>query len=422
MSCNPKPKVLIITSSGGGGLLQAANAKEQEIKEKFPEAVVIQRDVMKDWMGLGFGRLFVTLWNSAQRRGNVFAQVFFGYVGPRFLDWIFWPSIFIGSLRLLFKEDIDQVIDTQAFGTSATIKAIRWFNRLRKKTLCLEKVMVDFPTKRAVHFFPSIRRLSFKDRKFFKLITIKPLLEKGQTKEEFWKTHCNLTDNELQYEDFYVRSAFRKYQNLPKSKDKTQITIQIRNDEEHFLTLQTLHRGSPHSIIAHRSLQITIDPECLMITILLGSQPANNATQRYVQRFIEIARERKTPIHLFVFCANHIPGQDSLFQRVADLVSNTPNYPTNLTVIPMSFQSEETIAALFFRSDITCTRSGGQTAMELMCAGRGEIWIHSETKKPNPTNEDLLAGIPLWESGTALYLQHFLRAKLITPEILELEE
>ena len=59
--------------------------------------------------------------------------------------------------------------------------------------------------------------------------------------------------------------------------------------------------------------------------------------------------------------------------------------------------------------------------MELMSAGRGKIWVHSEAKKGsgNLTNEELLQGIPGWESANASYLQRFKNAEIVTPEIFE---
>jgi hypothetical protein len=111
----------------------------------------------------------------------------------------------------------------------------------------------------------------------------------------------------------------------------------------------------------------------------------------------------------------------SLFQKVADLVERAKNYPSNLSIIPFSFQLDDVIAPLFYRSNLTCTRSGGQTAMELMVVCSGEIWIHSETKKnplkkEDPTSEELLKGIPGWEAANALYLKSIKNAKIATPE------
>jgi hypothetical protein len=414
-------KVLIITSSGGGGLLQAANAKEQEIKSQDPDAIVIHRDVMKDWMWKPVGKFCIWAWNGAQIRGNVWVQSFFGMVAP-FVEYFFWPHIFVYSLYTLFKEDVDQVIDTQIMGTSAIIKALRYFNRRSKKTVHLQKVLVDLPTKRATHFFVTIKSLSEKDRKYIKLITIAPMLENGETEEEFWRVNCNLTRNELQYEDYYVRQSFLKYRNLERKPEIMILKTRYRNQEELELIEKAIQRGNSQFKKKSGEIEFSISPETLVFTLLLGSQPASDATLNYVKKFIEIAKNNKchgVPIHLFVFCANHQPGQSTLFTRVVDFIEKLTEYPTSLTVIPMSFQSDDVIAPLFFRSDITCTRSGGQTAMELMSVGRGKIWVHSEAKKGKGdlTNEELLKGIPGWESANASYLQQVRNAEIVTPEI-----
>src|SRR3989344_5789292 len=148
---NPKPskptKLLIITSSGGGGLLQAAVAKEQEVKAKDPNIQIVKRDVLKDWVWKALGRFIIIYWNGAQRRGLVKAQFFI----VRF-QWIFeifsWPTFFYKTLKILYQENIDRVIDTQVIGTSAILKAIRIFNRKMGKNVVLEKIVVDLPTKK----------------------------------------------------------------------------------------------------------------------------------------------------------------------------------------------------------------------------------------------------------------------------------
>jgi hypothetical protein len=412
--------VLIITSSGGGGLLQAANAKEQEIRAKYPDAVVIQRDVMKDWMWKGLGRFFVWQWNRAQLRGDVRAQVFFGAAAP-FIEYFFWPHIFFCSLFTIFKRDVDQVIDTQVMGTSAIIKALRVFNRKKKKQVKLEKVLVDMPTSKATHFFSAIKKLSSKDRSFFKLITIAPLLEKGQTEADFWKVHCNLTNRELQYEDFYVRQAFRSYRNRGKTRAATVLKTLYKNEEELGLIQQALGPSLAAAKVQKGHLEFAIGDQDRVITILLGSQPAIDSTLNYVKKFIALAKESqlpRIPTYLFVFCADHKPGSLSLFKMVSDYAARVKGYPSYFSVVPMSFQSDQVIAPLFHRSDITCTRSGGQTAMELLCVGSGQIWIHSEAKNKTGhyTNEELLAGIPGWESANAVYMQQMGGAKIVTPD------
>jgi hypothetical protein len=228
----------------------------------------------------------------------------------------------------------------------------------------------------------------------------------------------------LRYEDYYVRQSFIKYQNLERKHEPMILKTRYRNLEEWELIEKTIRRGTPQFQKNDAEIEFLILPETLVCTILLGSQPANDATFNYVKKFIEIVKNKDCQdifIHLFVFCANHQPQQLSLFKRVADFIYNWSDYPDSLTVIPMSFQGDDVIAPLFFRSDITCTRSGGQTAMELMSAGRGKIWVHSEAKKDNGilTNEELLQGIPGWESANASYLQHVKNAEIVTPETFE---
>lgn len=419
-SCPPKKrKVLIITSSGGGGLLQAANAKEQELRAKDPHVVIIRRDVMKDWMRMKLGKVFISLWNRAQLQGNVWVQSFFAAIAP-FVEIFFRPPIFFFSLYTLFKEDIDQVIDTQVMGTSAILKALRFFNRRKKKQVHLEKVLVDLPTKKATHFFVPIRSLSEKDRKWFRLITVAPLLEEGQTEEEFWKQNCNLTFQNIQYEDYYVRQSFLRYRHLARKAETALLRTRYQSREELSSIEKSVSRGAVQFTVKDRELLFSISPESRVFTLLLGSQPANHATLNYVKKFIELSeelQENQYPVYLFVFCSYYTPDPSSLFQKVTDYV-HQHRHNSLLTIVPMSFQDDDVIAPLFFRSDMTCTRSGGQTAMELLSVSQGEIWIHSEAKKTaDPiTNDELLKGIPGWESANASYLQHRRNAKIVTPD------
>lgn len=417
MTLVEKPKkLLIITSSGGGGLLQTATAKEQEARVQDPSVIIIRKDVMKDWVWETMGNFFVHRWNTAQIQGNVAFQSFCAWA-QKIVEYVLWPNYFFCALYTFFKEDIDRVIDTQPIGTAPIIRAMRIFNRMRNKQLRLEKVLVDLPTKKATHFFHPIKKLSKKSRKCLKLVTIDPLLEEGQTKEEFWQTHCKLSDTEVHYEDVYVRQAFKKYQGVGKATEAKTLKVRFKSPEELHLMKKTFGRGSISFQEGSHDLHFHIGPQDRVATVLLGSQPASEATLNYVKGFIELAQltsSGRTPIHLFVFCADfHGP----LFKKVTDWVASVRNYPKHLSIIPFGFQSDDVIAPLFSRSDLTCTRSGGQTAMELICVSNGEMWIHSETKPKHEelTLDDLLAGIPGWESASAAYLHKLHGAKIVTP-------
>lgn len=409
---NKPKKLLIITSSGGGGLIQTANAKEQEALARDPNILIVRRDLLKDWIWTPLGRYFINSWNHAQLKGNVSVQQF--YVWAQFLvDCFLHPTIFFYAISTVFKEDVDHVIDTQVFGTSAIIKALRIFNWMKKKAVRFEKVLVDLPTKKATHFFRPIKNLSKKNKKLLQLTTITPILEDGETGEQFWQETCGLSEKEVNYEEVYVRLAFRKYKGKSKANLPIQIKVHYKLEEELALMRKAYEKGPIRAVVKDREVEFHIEPEDRMFTILLGSQPANGATFNYVKNWIALAREfPKVRTHLFVFCADHVTNEDTLLKRVSELTDKIRDYPKNLSVIPFSFQNETVIAPLFFRSDATCTRSGGQTAMELMCVSTGEIWIHSEAKK----DQDLLEGIPGWEAASAVYLQKLRGAKILTPD------
>ncbi|HSX14171.1 MAG TPA: glycosyltransferase [Chlamydiales bacterium] len=409
-------KLLIITSSAGGGLLQAAVAQEQAALAHNPKIQTIQCDVLKDWVWSWLGRFSIESWNTAQKRGDVFSQKFFASF-HRFFDYITWPNSFFHTLSILFKEDIDRVIDTQPSSTSAIMKAIRIFNWRRSKKVVLEKVIVDLPTRKATHFFRPIKALSKCDKKFLRLRTIEPLLEDGQTAEDFWQHFCGLSESEIHYEDVNVRLPFKNLQGKPRILDTVSIGFNAKNEDEIDLMRKSYQRGNISASVKNHEVIFDIPNEARVITILLGSQPASAATLNYVKNFVEVAKKVTKPIYLFVFCANH--HGNSLFQKVSQSVQEIPDYPESLTIIPFSFQNDQVIAPLFHRSDITISRSGGGTAMELMAVSTGEIWIHSEAKSKtkNLTLRELLSGIPVWESESALYLYKLKGAKILTPEI-----
>lgn len=423
MALERAKKVLILFSSGGGGLIQAAIAKEQEIERVNPSASMVRRDMMKDWYWKIVGRYGLRKWDQAQREGDVKTLEWL-------LNWqktgdiIFWPWIFYRALKTLFQEEIDHIIDTQPLGTSALLLALRIYNKRKGKEVVLEKIVVDLPTKLNTHFFHPIKKLSSKNKKLLRLITLQPLLDdEGQTPEEFWHKHCRITEKEVVYEYFPIRQSFRRYQ---MNKDRGQAMLleaKLSNREERELLEKIFDQKGLGASFSKDRVSLAIEPNIKVMTILLGSQPAFSATLGYIRRIHALLKKNvacKQPIYLFVLCADHKEGEDTLFKRVAELSVQIKEMQ-GLVVIPLSFQSDSVIAPLFHRSDLTCTRSGGQTAMELMCTMRGEIWIHSETKSNHKklqelTLKELLAGIPGWEAGNALYLHRCCNAKIVTPD------
>lgn len=411
-------KVLIITSSGGGGLLQAAIAKEQEVKSKNPTAKLTRRDMMRDWYWKSVGRYGVRQWDKAQREGNV-KKLEWLLAWQSTGDIIFWPWVFYRALRTFFKEEIDHVIDTQPLGTSAVLLALRIYNRRRKKSVILEKVAVDLPTRLNTHYFAPIRKLSKRNRELLKLITIPPLTDSlQQTTEEFWRKHCRLSSESVIYEYYPVRQSFRKVQGRQRDGKEFCFEAKLANSDEGLLLAKAVEGKDLSLEIDGLTARFKIAPKARVIILLLGSQPAFSATLGYVRQIQMLMKKIDGPSSLFVLCAEHFPKEDSLLKQVSDIAQTCSN--KDLSVVPLSFQLDAVIASLFYRSDLTCTRSGGQTMMELMCTTRGEYWIHSESKKEHGrthdlTLDELLKGIPGWEAGNALYLKRYFDAKVVTP-------
>ena len=410
-----RQKVLIITSSGGGGLIQAAYAIQQQMEETCSTKVV---DIMKKWT-FGVGHCFVFIYDSLQRWGKV------GLLEAvvrcqKYSEKILWPFFFCRFLYTLYKNHYDRVIDTQPLCSSALIKAMRLYNWGKKKNLYLEKILVDLPTKKCVHFFANIKKLSPKDRDLLQLSTIRPLLEQEKTEQEFWLKHTKLSLSQIKIVDFFIRKSFFQY--LHKKRDEPSFTICIREEKNQRKDL--MKKAIDKTPIACKEIEegflFTIQPEDKVFVIILGSQAAQQATLDYVQNFVFCMKKLYYPTkkyRLFVFCPNKTRD---VLKEIVTLIEEDTFFPSHLSIIPMSFQKEDTIARLFYRSDLSITRTGGQTAMELLGVSSGTIWIHSESKKANlPIDEEvLLEGIPAWEAGNAKYLIKKHRAKIVTPGLI----
>lgn len=411
-----RKKVLIITCSGGNGLLQAAQAKEDEVLAKNPDAIIIKRDTMVDWMGSWFGALGKFLWNGSQKKGNVLVQVLL-LKGQVFVEYMVTFQLFILMFRLLCKEDVDRIIDTQIFGPTAFIKAIRLINWLKKKDLVLEKVMIDLPTKKAEHFFLPIRRLTKKDKPYIKFVTIKPLMDEKENETDFWREKCKLPLKNIIYEPYIVRKCFYKFAPLEKCTENMQLSFSFSSIPEKQEMKSCFSRGPIVFKENKDSFVFSIQPDDFVITILLGSQPSYLGTMGYVERIMELAKKTGKKIYLFIFCAEYKKGKNTLFSNVCNKVISSKDFPESLSIIPFSYQKPEKIAPLLYRTNQSITRSGGGTAMELMAVMRGQIFIHTEALKKAPTRSELLKGIPGHESGAAEYLEKSAQAIIVNPEL-----
>jgi hypothetical protein len=410
-----KKNILIITSSGGGGLKQAAKSVYQKIEKEEPNANIFVKDVLRDWMkGFGWASSY---YNWTQRKGYVFLQQSFVNL-QKYADGVFWLPLFFIILRTMFKYEIDEIYDTQVVGISAMIKAARLYGHCKKKKVLTKRIVIDLPTDKCTHFFANVKRLSKKDRSFFSLVSIKPLLKKGQTPDEFWLKNCNLLEKDVVYDYFPVRAAFRNYMGLPRCIEPFSISIRTKHKEEQLIIEKLLEKKVTPVTFSHESSTFTIAPQDQVVAVLFGTHPTQEAMYQYIDQFLQIAKLETKKMYLFMFCNDYAPK--SIFTWLIDSMKEKIDQVESLIIVPMSFQQEDVIASLFYRSNLTITRSGGSTIMELMAISHGENWIHSQRKKKNSEEKlsykQLLKGIPAWEAGNADYMHHYYDAKIVTPQ------
>ncbi len=421
-------RILILTLTAGGGHIQAAKAKYIETKAAHSDAVIIERDILFDWIWKYFGLFAKHLWGDAQARGNIFLLVCLAFA-LKLADYLFWTPFFFSAVKTCLKYDIDEIIDTQPLGTSAIIKALRFIKWRTGKQIAYEKVITDLPTEEAKHFFGGIKSLSPKDKPFIKVLTTRPILNKGETEEQFWKKNCNLPVSSILYAPLPLRPAFFQYSDDDEKRplsDELVLDISITSPEDLHLTYKTLSYGSLEAKRSKNHISIPIATEDKVALMMLGANPSPAAILSYTSHFIHILQNRKYTFRkdlFFIFCSSQVSIKPNLRKQILSLIQKAKNYPHGLTIIPISHQNDHVVAPLLHRSNATLTRSGGLTSMELLSVSHGKIWIH---KEPPPQSipkflpfKTFREGMPPWERGNARYLEIRKGARIITPDTFE---
>ncbi len=403
---------LLITTSGGGGHLQAALAKKNEILEKYPSSKIFEKNIVEKAGGKYLGKFMIdVIWNSAQRKGSVIALNLCAYSIPIF-DILFWIPVFFQVFKLLKNHDIDHVIDTQPMATSSIATATYLYKKLYNKEILIEKVLTELPTVKSSHYLSPLKRLCVRKRNLFRLLTTQPLLTPFKTEEEFWFSLAGLRLDQVVYQSLPIRPFFK---HQPSFNGDLKLLIQIKDLKERSV-LEDFFKSKVD--FKDLSYKITIPAYDYVVTLMLGSQPPQEASLSYVEHFIEFVKNfsTATTFWLFVFCSDKKYEPIPLQQRICKMVGNVKAFPKNLHILPMSSQQDSVIAPLYARSEATITKAGGITAMELLQTAKGQIWIHYEKKAHWLLSYSSYKGMPKWEYGNMLYLQNKKQAALITPE------
>ncbi len=436
---------IFIWSRGGAGHKAVMDAKKQEWISKGSEDLLDLDIFGKEFLNriklpiMGrFGDFCVNFWNSAQEGGNIFTQKILINL-QWFADILFYPAVYFKFKKILneITHPPRQIIVTQPICNTAIARAIYKTNRKRGWNMHIDLWMSDLPTAKATHFFSSVKKIS-RFKKLSQLVTLyapPPQLKAGEDHAEWWLENCGkvrvITDQPVP-----IRQAFIDQKSLIGKK----VNLKLRSEE-----------GEQQDII--------VDKKDRVATLMLGSQPSKNAMLDYVDIVMKLAKEqkrkhkRRSDFHYYFFVfmgSNH----DASLREAIEMRMNCPHCPDFLKIIPFVFQTDEELAPLLARSDVTLTRSGGSTAMELMHLNRdrkGVTLIHSEAYERKPkeasaklgkgkvsinqksvkitalfkklTNfsEQVLMkkGIISWEAGNAEYLKKKIEAQIVTPVQIE---
>ncbi|MCH9614456.1 MAG: hypothetical protein SP1CHLAM54_15840 [Chlamydiia bacterium] len=347
--------ILLLSTSGGSGHIQAALAMKEKLLDEDPKAVIFERNLSDDWW-TWFGRYAThILWNVPQRRG-MHRWLKFIWKQSHLTGFFFGLPTLFNAVRFFLYNDIDRVIVTHHLSYPTLFRALDIAKFFGRKCPKLEVVVIELPTTEKMYYYKSFRELNPKYHSRIEVLSVKPLAKQGHSDAEHWLRLAGLPFWVIKYIDFPLRKSF--YVQTPG------LTYSV---------------GGEHLTSQDR-----------VLTIMLGSQPTSKAILAYLKALEGLDLDK-----IFVMCSH----QEKLLETVR---KNSPDH-----VIGLGPQPASAIADLLIHSTYTLTRSGAITSQELLHLANGTILIHSETGD--------LCGMPEWEAGNALYLKEKKGAKLVTP-------
>jgi len=458
---------LFLWARCGGGHRTAKDALVQRLKKEGnannctleTEEVDITGHKILNTIWLPFigriGDYGVNAWDSAQKRGDI--TFLRRYASLNWLaEIILYPIVYFRTKWLLqsLKMEPKHVIGTQAFCISAIMHAMQTVNRQKKWNMHMHVYLTDLPSKKAIHFFPSIKHVGNNQKlsSIFTLHAPSPILKPNVTEDAFWKKHCGKHIKVITKDDFPIRQAFLDTETLTKKLEqkKLPISIKLNTPEEHTI----IQSGKSKVTICDDEAKIELDEKDKLSFLMLGSQPSTQSVLDWLETYCEASKIQQTnhTNYLFLYCGapstanNPNPLLEAVHKKLQSM-----QLPEHVKIVPFTNQGADTIALLMARSDRTITRSGGATCMELLHLNdhlpknpNKQILIHSE--EPMPTgaekekvrkrikkkdryknlNKDQLdravterilrkKGIVLWESSNAKYLEEKLGARVVNP-------
>ncbi|NNM43105.1 MAG: hypothetical protein HKM07_02020 [Chlamydiae bacterium] len=444
-------RVLILSSTGGSGHEQGAQSVEQVLLQSgLSKDHIVKVDVMNSFCtGIpAFGRFCTRLWDNAQKTGNVKRQVLL-VSGQWLFDKMCFLSTYLYVYSLLkdSRHRPTRVILTSPLFLSAICCAVKRVNKTSAAPILIDLYMTEPPTDKALHFFDPIRNLRECQRNLLTLHVQKPCerdLQNCGDEEKYWFTKTGLFSSQIMH-DSPIKTHFQNSENLPMPGSACELKITAHNnyEKETAFLRELVKKSVAQSFDAQiRECVFSIRSHDKVCLLMLGGIPTKKAILDYVDKALELAKIienqglHASSLHknyLFVACGNPSTG---LYEEVCKRLQNAS--VSSLIIVPFTGQPLEQV---FARADITITRSGGMTSLEILALKKNtkrndpkKILIHSEAgsaalsleefyygkntamQKPFSSakkaegvfqdyNEYLIQkGIPLWEGSNAAYL------------------
>ena len=387
-------------------------------------------DVLKGFLGK-VGSWCAEQWDHAQQTGDANKQK--SLASKQWLsDLFFGPVIFIKTLKSLVELKPEKIVCTQALANYAILLAIRVYNRFflakNREPLKLHLYMTDMATKYSEHFFSSIKILPAALKK--NLILYAPVPHK----QTDWQELCHLPQDQvkaLKVSQLPVRPAFIKaIENFKPNFEYPQVQLNISCDDELSLLNSLLKHqtnrdleSTPHINLERHSqnsiqLKYNMKPEDENLFIMLGSQPTESEIQKHIDDLISKAQSQPDKaFHTFVFAGPFLAKKDCFYKRLHAFILSKKSWPSNLKILPLSFQDQLQIVSLYLMCD-TVTHSGGLTSMELLVIQKVlKKYPHIKRKRfihvPSLKDRKPENCMPPWEKGNFHVLQKKIGAELL---------
>lgn len=408
---NENPCVIIITTVCGGGHLQAAGAFKAQISRSSPQFSIKQIDIFNDWLGKIVGGFLTKRWNAPLRKGHNFLSLSYSYFGIPFIDPVFFLFIFVRAFITFIKLPIVRVIDTQPVGTAAISLALLATNKINKRRVRLEKILTEIPTKKSIHFFHPLKLLP----KFLKKTIDLCVVDPSPKEDTFWPKYTGLSSQQIKKIAPPLREAFFSLPTLAQNEKVFSISFSSNEEKETSLKIARIE-----GLIQHKGeleIQLDCSSNCYVVTIMLGSQPPTKMIQKYLEKYYQLAKENPHFRDMVIFVLGN--STISSFEVIKNFWLNQKNLPSNFHPVLLSTQEQITVAGLLSASDLTITRAGGLTSMELLAIKPKNSSIHTDViHKGKP----VLGKMPPWEIGNAEVLIDKIGAKIIHPDFIQLSE